>query len=75
MIEIRSDSPPKNFDNQILTHIKSIIITTDAGDVILTPCKDAVVSLMTTEKFGSLDCLSRKEVIIETQYDNMIVIK
>ena len=75
MIEIRSDNSFKNFTNQKITKVKSIIITTDAGDIILAPCKDATVSLTTTETFGLLDCLTKKEANIEVEYDNMIIIK
>ena len=75
MIEIHSDNSLKNFDNQKITKVKSIIITTDAGDIILTPCRDTIVSLTTTETFGLRDCLAKKEATIETEYDNMVIIK
>lgn len=75
MIEIRSDSSLKNFTNQKITRVKSIIITTDAGDIILAPCKDTTVSLTTTNTFGSLDCLTKKEATIEAEYDSMVIIK
>lgn len=58
-----------------ITKVKSIIITTDAGDIILAPCKDTTVSLTTTETFGLLDCLTKKEATIEAEYDNMVFIK
>ena len=75
MIEISSDNSLKNFANQKITKVKSIIITTDAGDIILAPCKDTTVSLTTTGTFGSLSCLTKKEATIETEYDNMVIIK
>lgn len=75
MIEIHSDNSPKNFNNQKITKVKSIIITTDAGDIILAPCKDATVSLTKTGTFGLLDCVTKKEATIETEYDNMVIIK
>ena len=60
MIEIRSDNSLKNFNNQKITKVKSIIITTDAGDIILAPCKDTTISLTTTETFGSHSGLTKK---------------
>lgn len=74
MIEIRSDNSLKNFTNQKIVKVKSIIITTDVGDILLTPCKDATVSLTTTETVGSL-VLTKKEATIEAEYDNMVIIK
>ena len=75
MIEIRSDNSLKNFTNQKITKVKSIIITTDAGDIILTPCKDTTVSLTETGTFGLVDCLTKKEATIETEYNNIVIIK
>ena len=75
MIEICSDNSLKNFTNQKITKVKSIIITTDVGDIILAPCKEVAVSLTTTGTFGLLDCVTKKEATIETEYDNMIIIK
>lgn len=75
MIEIRSDNSLKDFiDNQKIVKVKSIIITTDVGDILLAPCKDATVSLTTTEAVGPL-VLTKKEVTVEAEYDNMIFIK
>ena len=75
MIKILSDNSLKNFTNQKITKVKSIIITTDAGYIILTPCKDTTVSLTETEAFGLIDSLMKKEATIETEYDNMVIIK
>lgn len=75
MIEIHSNNPLKNLTNQKITKVKSIIITTDAGDIILTPCKDTTVSLTETGTFGLIDCLTKKEATIETEYDNIVIIK
>ena len=75
MIEISSDNSLKNFANQKITKVKSIIITTDVGDIIITPCKDTTVSLTKTGTFGLIDCLTKKEATIETEYDNMVIIK
>ena len=75
MIEIHSNNSLKNFNNQKITKVKSIIITTDAGDIILAPCKDVTVSLTTTGTFGLLDCITKKEATIEAEYDNMVIIK
>lgn len=75
MIEICSDNSPKIFGNQIITKVKSIIITTDCGDIILAPCKNAAVSLTTTKTFGSLNGLTKNEATIEAEFDNIIAIK
>ena len=75
MIEICSDNSLKNFTNQKITKVKSIIITTDAGDIILAPCKNATVSLTTAGTFGLVDCVTKKEATIEVEYDNMVIIK
>lgn len=70
MIETRSDNSFENFNNQKITKVKSIIITTDAGDIILAPCKDTTVSLTTTGIFGSLGCLTKKKLLSKL---NMII--
>ena len=75
MIETLSDNSLKNFTNQKITKVTSIIITTDVGNIILVPCKDTTVSLTQTKNFGLLDCLMKKEATIETEYDNMIIVK
>ena len=75
MIEIHSDNSLKNFNNQKITKVKSIIITTDAGDIILAPCKNATVSLTTTGTFGLPACVTKKEATIEVEYDNMVIVK
>ena len=75
MIEICSDNSLKNFTNQKITKVKSIIITTDAGDIILAPCKNATVSLTTAGTFSLVDCVTKKEATIEVEYDNMVIIK
>ena len=75
MIEICSDNSLKNFTNQKITKVKSIIITTDVGDIIFAPCKDTTVSLTKTGTFGLIDCVTKKEATIETEYDNMVIIK
>ena len=74
MIEIRTDNSFKDFNNQTITKVKSIIITTDAGDIILAPCKDTSISLTTDHTFNLLGCPIKKEVTIKTQYDNMIIV-
>ena len=73
MLEICSDNLFKNFANQKIVKVKSIFITTDVGDILLAPCKDATVSLTTTEIVGPLG-LTKKETTIEAEYDNMIFI-
>ena len=75
MIKIRADNSLKNFTNQKITKVKPIIIATDVGDILLAHCKDATVSLTQTKNFGLLDCLMKKEATIETEYDNMVIIK
>lgn len=75
MIKINDDNLLKNFGNQVITKINSIIITTNVGNIIIAPCKEATVSLTKTETFGLPDCLTEKKVTIEAQYDNMIIVK
>lgn len=75
MIEIHSDNSPKIFGNQTITKVKSIIITTDCGDIVLAPCKNAAVSLKTTKTFGSLSCVPKNEATIEAEFDSIIAIK
>ena len=75
MTEIRYDNSLKNLANQKITKVKSIIITTDVGDIIFVPSRDTTVSLTTTGSFSPLDSLTKKEVTIETEYDNMVIIK
>ena len=70
MIEILSDNSLKNFTNQKITKVTSIIITTDVGNIILVPCKDTTVSLTETEAFGLIDSLMKKKLLSKL---NMII--
>lgn len=75
MINLYAGKNIKDANLQTMGNVKSIILTTDTGNIILAPCKDAVVSLTTTETYGALDYLVKKEATIELEYDNMIIIK
>lgn len=75
MIEIHSNNSFTHFSNQNIAKVKSILITTDVGDILLTPCKDTIVSLTTTETVVLFDGLTEKEATIEAKYDNMVIIK
>ena len=66
MLEICSDNSFKNFANQKIVKVKSIFITTDVGDILLAPCKDATVLLTTTETVGPLGS-TKKETTIEAE--------
>lgn len=74
MIEISSDNSLKNFNNQKITKVNSIIITTDAGNIIIAPCKEVSVSLTTTGTLDLRNCLTKKEVTIEAEYDDMVIV-
>lgn len=75
MIEIHSDNLLKSLNDRVITKVKSIIITTDVGDIIFTICNDTTISLTSTQAPSLLSDLDKKEITIEAQYNDMIVIK
>lgn len=75
MIQMPSDDFAKIFGNQVIAKVKSIIITTEVGDIVIAPCKNATLSLTTTQTIGPVACCPTKEATIETKYDNIIFIK